>query len=61
IVDYSDLEHVKLINPLGESGHRMSPHFQDQADMYVNGEFREINLLNMKQKEDKILTLHPKN
>ncbi len=61
IVDYSDLEHVKLINPLGQSGHRMSPHFQDQANMFINGEFRYINFLNMKESVNRILVLKPKN
>lgn len=61
IVDYADLEHVKLINPLGQSGHRFSPHFQDQADMYVNGEFRNVNFLDMKKDVNRVLVLHPQN
>jgi len=56
IVDYSDLENIYLINPLGQSAHRLSPHFQDQAEIFVKGEFRNVNLLNMAVGKKLILT-----
>jgi penicillin amidase len=60
-IDYADTSNVKIINPLGQSGHRLSPHFQDQADMYANGEFRRIDLLNLQAvPQDRVLTLEPK-
>lgn len=40
IIDFADVEHALTILPTGNSGNIMSPHFQDQAEMYVNGEFR---------------------
>lgn len=42
-IDFSNLELIYIINPLGQSGHRLSPHFEDQADMYAKGQFRKIS------------------
>ena len=40
IIDFSDTEHSVNILPTGQSGNPMSPHYNDQADMFVNGKFR---------------------
>ncbi len=46
-IDFGNMEEIQIINPLGESGHRLSPHFQDQAEKYVKGEFRTISINKM--------------
>ncbi len=40
LLDFADLENSISINPTGASGNFMNPHYDDQALMYVNGEFR---------------------
>jgi penicillin amidase len=61
LIDFMDTEHIQIINPLGQSAHRFSPHFQDQADMFVQGKFRILNLSEMKTKdESRILSMLPK-
>tara|TARA_R110002051_G_scaffold168769_4_gene239365 strand:- start:1715 stop:4105 length:2391 start_codon:yes stop_codon:yes gene_type:complete len=44
IIDFSDIENSISILPTGQSGNPFSPHYQDQAEMYVNGEFRKMLL-----------------
>ena len=48
IVDFSDVENSVSILPSGNSGNPMSKHYNDQAQMYVNGQFRKM-LLNKKE------------
>ena len=40
IIDFSDPEHSLGINPTGQSGYVFDRHYQDQADLYHNGELR---------------------
>ncbi|NDK17873.1 MAG: penicillin acylase family protein, partial [Zetaproteobacteria bacterium] len=59
--DFSDIENSESILPTGQSGNVLSKHYQDQAQMYVNGQFRPM-LLNKKviqESKDK-LVLDPK-
>lgn len=42
IVDFSDIENSQSILPTGQSGNPFSPHYKDQAQMFVNGEFRKM-------------------
>ena len=42
IVDFSDVENSISILPTGQSGNPLSKHYKDQAEMYVNGEFRKM-------------------
>ncbi|MGB5359539.1 MAG: penicillin acylase family protein, partial [Eudoraea sp.] len=42
IVDFSDIENSMSILPTGQSGNPLSPHYKDQAQMFINGEFRKM-------------------
>lgn len=48
IVDFSDIDNSRSILPTGNSGNIFSPHYKDQAEMYVNGEFRPMLLTRAK-------------
>lgn len=39
VIDFSDVESSVSILPTGQSGNVFSPHYKDQAEKYVNGEF----------------------
>ena len=55
IVDFSDVENSMSILPTGNSGNPFSEHYRDQAEMYVNGEFRK-----MKMNKEEILSVSKK-
>jgi len=42
IVDFSDIENSMSILPTGQSGNPFSAHYKDQAQMFINGEFRKM-------------------
>ncbi|MDT0607749.1 penicillin acylase family protein [Croceitalea rosinachiae] len=42
IIDFSDVENSISILPTGQSGNPLSEHYKDQAQMFVNGEFRKM-------------------
>ncbi len=44
IVDFSDVENSMSILPTGNSGNPFSKFYRDQAEMFVNGEFRKMKL-----------------
>jgi penicillin amidase len=44
IVDFSDIENSMSILPTGQSGNLFSPHYQDQAELYIQGKFRKMML-----------------
>ena len=44
IVDFSDVENSWSILPTGQSGNPMSAHYNDQAEMYLQGKFRKMKL-----------------
>ena len=44
IVDFSDVENGLGILPTGQSGNVFSPHYKDQVQKYVDGEFVKMSL-----------------
>jgi len=42
LIDFAEPEYSYTILPTGNSGHLASPHYDDQAEMFVNGEYREV-------------------
>jgi penicillin amidase len=61
IIDFSDVENSVSILPTGQSGVRSSPHYKDQAELFVKGRFRKMKL-NRKEIEETstLLVLKPK-
>lgn len=61
LIDFADIEASESITPTGQSGNPMSKHYDDQAEMFVNGVYRP-QLMNHEaiQKEGSILVLKPK-
>lgn len=63
IVDFSDIENNSWsISPTGQSGNPLSPHYKDQAEMFINGEFRKqkMNKKEILKETQNTLTLLPK-
>ena len=58
IIDFSDIENSISILPTGQSGNPFSKHYDDQSEMYVNGEFRKMmmNKEEIIEKSKSILT-----
>ncbi|MBL4910568.1 MAG: penicillin acylase family protein [Alteromonadaceae bacterium] len=48
IIDFSDIENSVSILPTGQSGNPLSAHYDDQALMYIKGQFRPM-LMNKKE------------
>lgn len=44
IIDFADPEHSHTILPTGNSGHWLDPHYDDQAEMFIKGEYRNAAL-----------------
>jgi penicillin G amidase len=44
IIDFSDIENSWSVLPSGQSGNPMSRHYDDQAELFVNGKFRKMKL-----------------
>lgn len=42
VIDFSDIGNSTSILPTGQSGNPWSDHYDDQAEMFVNGEFRKM-------------------
>lgn len=62
VIDFSDIENSMSIIPTGQSGNPFSKHYQDQAEMFLNGKFRKM-LLNKEEilnTSKSVLTLLPK-
>lgn len=48
IIDFADIEHSVNVLPTGNSGNPLSPHYSDQAKLFVDGDFR-MQLMNKKE------------
>ncbi|MFK7049451.1 Acyl-homoserine lactone acylase QuiP precursor [Flavobacterium columnare] len=44
VIDFSDIENSVSILPTGQSGNPMSKHYNDQAQMYIKGQFRKMKM-----------------
>jgi penicillin amidase len=44
VIDFADIENATSVLPTGNSGNVMSPHYSDQAEMYVKGEYRKMKM-----------------
>jgi len=61
IVDFSDVENSLGILPTGQSGNVFSPHYKDQAQKYLNGEFVKMKLNQTEiELSSNVLVLKPK-
>jgi penicillin amidase len=58
VIDFSDIENSMSILPTGQSGNPFSPHYEDQAEMFVNGEFRKMMMNEKEIKETSKSVLH---
>ncbi len=56
MVDFSDVENGLNITPSGQSGHLLSPHYDDQAELYAQRKFREQSLTTREKWRKLILT-----
>ena len=58
---FSDIENSNNILPIGQSGNPFSPHYEEQAEMYINGEFRKMmmNELEIKRTTENFLIFQP--
>jgi penicillin G amidase len=41
IIDFGDVENSVSVNPTGQSGYFLSPHYKDQAELFNSGSFRK--------------------
>ncbi|WP_394749194.1 penicillin acylase family protein [Spongiimicrobium salis] len=62
IIDFSDIENSMSILPTGQSGNPFSKYYEDQAEMFVNGQFRKmmLNKTEITESAASVLTLKPK-
>jgi penicillin amidase len=44
VIDFSDIENSWNVLPTGQSGNPLSPHYNDQAEIYNAGNFRKMML-----------------
>jgi acyl-homoserine lactone acylase PvdQ len=59
IVDLGDLEHSFANLAVGESAHRLSPHYKDQWDAYTAGRSFPMNFEKVDAKQ--VLVIKPAN
>ncbi len=59
LIDFANTDHALSIIPTGQSGNVFSPHYADQAEMFVHGKYRTQIMLRKEIKKGKTLTLLP--
>ncbi|WP_047245591.1 penicillin acylase family protein [Maribacter thermophilus] len=62
VIDFSDVENSISILPTGQSGNPFSEHYDDQAQMYIEGKFRKMmmNEEEIKSKASSVLVFKAK-
>ena len=60
LVDFAQTDKALSIIPTGQSGNIMSKHYSDQAEMFVNGEYRVQEMNKNEITKGGVLTLLPK-
>ena len=60
LIDFANTDHALSIIPTGQSGNVFSPHYADQAEMFVHGKYRTQIMLRKEIKKGKTLILLPK-
>ena len=45
VVDFADVNGSVSVGPVGQSGHKLSPHYNDQVALYTEGRFRRQRLV----------------
>ncbi len=59
LIDFADVDHALSVIPTGQSGNVFSPHYADQAHLFVNGKYRTQITLLKEIKKGETLTLLP--
>ena len=60
IVDFNDLNNSLSVTPSGQSGHRWSPHYKDQVELYMNATWRPMHMsFDFESKLHQELVFHP--
>ena len=61
VIDFSNLDESRSILPTGQSGNPFSPHYQDQAELYVQGKFRKMLMDegSIRENSESLLILKP--
>ena len=57
LIDFGDVDAAQNIIPTGQSGNFFSPHYDDQAEMFVKGEWRDMKIQRADVETDKHQTL----
>jgi len=58
VVDFADIENASIISPPGQSGHYLSPFYDDLAQTWADGKQIPMNYLGGKDLPD-VLVLTP--
>ncbi|MDH5598781.1 MAG: penicillin acylase family protein, partial [Cyclobacteriaceae bacterium] len=60
LVDLGNISNAESILPTGQSGNKMSEHYDDQAEMYATGQFRKLQFSKEEiEKNERILLFKP--
>ncbi len=59
LIDFAQAEKALSIIPTGQSGNIMSPHYADQAEMFIKGEYRIQEMNKDELSKDRVLWLKP--
>ncbi len=60
LIDFADPDHALSVIPTGQSGNVLSPHYKDQAKLFVQGKYRIQIMLKKELGKEKKLELFPK-